>query len=84
MAKYFPDAEDRPLRTPNTDLPIIVYLRDLSKVDEEDDVVKEWRLNYANYYDRKKIGRITHWALTNNHYVETIALKDAEPAEVKK
>jgi hypothetical protein len=83
MAKYFKGAEDRPLKAPNTELPIVVYLRDLSKTDDEDDVVAEFKLDYANYYDRKKIGRITYWAMTNNHYVETISVKDAEP-EVKK
>jgi len=80
MTKYIEGIEDRPLKRPNTEpLPIIVYLRDLSKPDIEDDIVKEWRLDYTNYYDRKKLGRITFWALDNNHLVETIAVKDAEP-----
>jgi len=82
MTKYFKGAEDRPLKAPNTECQIIVYLRDLSS-NEEDDVVQEWKLDYANYYDRKKLGRITFWAVMNSHLVETVAVKDVDLPEVK-
>lgn len=82
MAKYIKGIEDRPLRTPNTECQIVVYLRDLS-ITDEDDVVAEFKLDYANYYDRKKLGRITFWAVMNGHLVETVALKDADIPEVK-
>jgi hypothetical protein len=85
MAKYVKGAEDRPLKQINTSLPIKVYLRDLNAPDEADDVVAEYDLDLANFYDRKKIGRITHWAATNQHLVETLAMSDAiqDEKEVK-
>lgn len=81
MTKYVKGIEDRPLRQPNTECFIMVYLRDLSKPDA-DDVVAEFKLDYANYYDRKKLGRITFWAVMNKHLVETVALSDADIPEV--
>ena len=80
--KYVKGIEDRPLKEINTTKIIMVYLRDLNS-NEEDDVVAEFKLDYGNFYDRKKMGRITYWAITNNHLVETIALSDADQEPVK-
>lgn len=79
MVEYRKGAENVPLREINKNLPILVVVYDLSN---EENVVVEVRMNYGNLDDRKHLGRITYWALTNHCTVETIAIADAEP-EVK-
>lgn len=78
MAQYRKGAENVPLRDINKNLPILVLIYNLKNNDE---LVTELRLNYGDQEDRKHLGRITYWALTNNCTVETIALSDAEPRE---
>lgn len=69
-------AENLPLRNINTKCPILVMVIDLRNDDE---VVAEYRLDYANFEDRKHLGRITYYAVSNHLSVETMALEDAEP-----
>lgn len=61
------------------DLPVLVLIYDLAT----DDLVKEIRLNYGDMNDRKYLGRLSFWALTNHHTVETIAVVDAEAEKDK-
>lgn len=76
MQKYIPGAENVPLRHVNTSQPALIIVYDLLN---DDNVVIEQRVDFASFEDRKWLGRITHWALSNHHSVETMALCDAEP-----
>lgn len=78
MVRYSQGAENVPLPNINKNLPILVLIYNLKNNDE---LVTELRLNYGNQDDRKHLGRITYWALTNHCTVETIAMSDAEPKE---
>lgn len=80
MISYRRGAENVPLKTINKDMPVLVVVYDLRNNDE---VVEEKRINYGDAEDRKWLGRITFWAVTNHCSVETIAIVDAEP-EIKK
>lgn len=75
MTEYRKGAENVPLREVNKNLPILVIVYDLRN---EDKVVEEKQLNYGDVEDRKWLGRISFWALTNHCSVETIAMSDAE------
>ena len=77
MVRYSKGQENIPLKEINKNLPILVLIYNLRNNDE---LVTELRLNYGNQDDRKHLGRITYWALTNHCTVETIALSDAEPS----
>lgn len=60
----------------NEPRPILVMVIDLQNNDE---VVVEKRLDYSKLEDRKYLGQLTFWAITNHHSVETMAVSDAEP-----
>ena len=88
MAKYKSGAENRLLldriaegkqQYNNDPCPILVIVYDLNNNDEP---VKEERLDYGKFEDRKTLGRLTFWAIKNHHSIETIAIADAE-AEIK-
>lgn len=79
MAEYRKGAENVPLREINKDKPALVIIYDLRNNDA---VVEEKWINYGDAEDRKWLGRITFWALSNHCSVETIAKEDAE-AEMK-
>ena len=67
--------ENVPLRgAPNKDLPMLVLMYDL----KTDELVKEIKLNYGDFYDRKHLGRLTFWALSNHCSIETVAMVDAD------
>ena len=74
--KYRRGDENRRLDEINTHCPIYVFLIDLKN---NDDVVATFELDYANYADRKRLGRISFWAVQNGHSVETMSKADAEP-----
>jgi hypothetical protein len=76
-SKYFPGAENRRLEQTNNYCPIMVFIYDLS---HDDDIVFQTELDFANYADRKRMGRLTAWAVMNGHSVETMAKADALPA----
>jgi len=74
--KYEPGAENRRLDEINTHCPIYVFIIDLA---HDDEIVYQTELDYANYADRKRLGRLTFWAVMNGHSVETMNKNDAEP-----
>lgn len=76
MAKYNNGIENLPLRRVNTSMPILVIVYDLLNNDE---VILEKEIDFANFEDRKWVGRLSFWCYTNHHSIETIALADAEP-----
>lgn len=80
MTKYVPGAENKRLTEFNTYCPVKIFLIDLKNNDE---IVAEFEIDYANETDRKRLGRITYWAITNEHSVETMNRKDIEPPYVK-
>lgn len=80
MVDYRRGAEDIPLRTINKDMPALVIVYDLANGDN---VITEKRINYGDAEDRKWLGRITFFALTNHCSVETIAIVDAEAEMIK-
>jgi hypothetical protein len=75
MVVYRKGAEAVPLQQINRSLPILVIVYDLKN---DDKVVEEKRIDYANFEDRKYLGRISFWAFNNHCSVETISLADAE------
>lgn len=75
MNEYRKGAENVPLREINKNLQALIIVYDLRNGDH---VVEEKRINYGDAEDRKWLGRITFWALTNHCSVETIAIIDAE------
>lgn len=79
MPEYRNGVENVPLREINKTLPIMVMIYDL----KTDNLVKEEKLDYGNFEDRKHLGRLTFWALSNHCTVETIAMIDADQPEVK-
>lgn len=78
MAKYTKGAENAPLKEINTHCPIKVFLIDLN---DDDNVVATFDLDFANQADRRRLGRISFWAVCNNHSVETMHAKDAVGGE---
>jgi len=46
-------------------------------LQNEDEVVYQTELDYANYADRKRLGRLCFWLVSNGHSVETMARSDA-------
>jgi hypothetical protein len=78
--KYSPGAENKRIENYVTYCPIYVTIIDLKN---NDDVVYETYLDYSNDADRKRLGRLTFWAVMNGHSVETMAREDAVPEYVK-
>lgn len=83
MSKFRKGVENLPLKEINKSMPAFVMVYDLSKNDDEEALVLEKQIDYANYEDRKWLGRITFWCLTNHHSVETLSMADAEGAAGK-
>lgn len=76
MPPYRKNVENIPLREFNkAPMPIMVFVIDLKN---DDNIVQQVQLDYSNFEDRKHLGRLTHWAVSNGHSIETMALKDAE------
>ncbi len=48
----------------------------VSVYDVDDNVVREETIDYGNFEHRKWLGRITFWACSNGHVVETRAAKN--------
>lgn len=74
--KYRAGDENKRLENINTHCPVYVFIIDLQ---HNDDIVYQTELDYANYADRKRLGRLTFWAVMNGHSVETMNKIDAEP-----
>jgi hypothetical protein len=79
-ANYRNGAENVPLREINKHLPTLVLVYDLRN---DDAPLVEKRINYGDAEDRKWLGRISYWALTNHCSVETMAIVDAEAQAVE-
>ncbi len=75
MVEYRKGAENIPLREINKNLQALVMVYDLTN---DDALIVEKQINYGDADDRKWLGRITFFALTNHCTVETISLEDAE------
>ena len=69
---------DMPLRGIITSLPIVMFVIDLKN---EDEVLHQIELDFSNPDDRKYIGKITAWALSNHYSVETMTKDDAKGNE---
>lgn len=78
--KYTPGAENKRIENYVTYCPIRVYIIDLANGDE---VVHEEELDYSNNADRRRLGRLTFWAIMNGHSVETMNRSDALPEIIK-
>lgn len=71
--KYRQGIENVPLREINKSCPIIVIVTDL----ERDEIVQTLEMDYAKIDDRRHLGRISFWAISNGHSVETMSRSDA-------
>lgn len=78
--KYRRGIENMPLKEPNIYQPITIFLIDLY---DKDNVVHQEDLDLASVPDRKRLGRLTAWAVMNGHSVETMSKRDAEADYVK-
>ena len=76
---YREGAENVPIKDINKHMPILVLIYNL----KNDDLVEEKRIDYGKADDRRWLGRMTFWAITNHCSVETMALSDVD-LEVKK
>lgn len=77
--KYKNGVENLPLRQINTCCPIIVILTDLTT----NEVVQTLEMDYAKFEDRKWLGRLSFWSISNKHSVETLAKSDVELANIE-
>jgi len=75
MNQYRKGIENVPLKEINTHFKALVIVYNLR---DNDNVVIERQIDYGNHEDRKWLGRVTYWAISNHHSVETIAIVDAE------
>lgn len=55
---------------------IAVLVHDLTKDDGV--VEQEFKLDYGNYEDRKFLGRLSFWAISNKRSIETMAIEEWE------
>ncbi len=78
MSKYKNGVENLPLRQINTHCPIIVIVTDLTT----DEIVQTIELDYAKVDDRKHLGRLSFWCISNSHSVETMSKADAEKENI--
>lgn len=64
-----------------TSFPIVVFIINL----ETDDVVDQIELNYSRTAvdDKKRLGQLTYWALSNGYYLELMSKKDIDKPYVK-
>lgn len=72
MSEYRKGVENIPIVEINTSCPITVLVISV----ETGIVVEKKQLDYGKYEDRKFLGRISFWAYTNGHSIETMANKD--------
>ena len=79
MVHYKKNMENVPLARTIQSLPALVIVHDLTKSTDEDDVIEERRIDLSNPEDRKSLGKLTAWALTNHCSVETMAIADISP-----
>lgn len=79
MAEYRSGAENVPIKN-FEETKILVLIIDLKN---DDSVVDTKLLDYGKVEDRKYLGRLTYWAVCNNHSIETMAYKDAAPEFIK-
>jgi hypothetical protein len=75
--KYKEGVENIPLRKINTSMPALVLVYNLKIPDDKEALVLERKIDFANVEDRKWLGRITYWCMTNHHSIETISELDA-------
>ncbi len=76
--KYKNGVENLPLRQINTHCPIIVIVTDLTT----DEIVQTIEMDYSKSEDRKWLGRLSFWCISNSHSVETMAKSDAEKENI--
>lgn len=83
--KYTPGAENKILldrlaegkqQYNNDPCPVLVLIYDLNNQDE---IVKQVELDYGKFEDRKTLGKLTFWAISNHHSIETFAMSDVKP-----
>lgn len=80
MVEYRRGMENIPLRSVNNSCPALVIVYDLRNGDAP---IVEHKIDYSNPEDRKWLGRITFFAMTNHCSVETMAIVDAEAEQIK-
>lgn len=78
MSEYRKGIESIPLLSNNHDCPIMVFVIDLKN---NDNVVEQKELNLADHAHRKFLGKLTFWAVSNGHSIETMSVKDANGGE---
>lgn len=64
--------EDIPLKGYVSQHPIVILIIDIKSKRK----IREERINYSDADARRWLGRITHWATTNNYMVQTCSEKD--------
>lgn len=64
-----------------TSFPIIVFIVNI----ETNDVVDQIELDYSRTAvdDKRRLGQLTYWALTNGYYLEIMSKKDVDQEPVK-
>jgi hypothetical protein len=70
--------ESIPLMNPVTDFPLTVRV-----FNDNDEMIKEDTIQYANPQHRKWLGKITYWACSNGLTVETCKATEEEALKLR-
>jgi hypothetical protein len=65
-------AWDVPIQNYVKECKLVVILYSLTR----DEIEKEIQIDYGKYEDRKFLGRLTYWAVTNSRTIETMSYQD--------
>lgn len=57
---------------------IVVLVHDLKRDETEASIEQEFKLDYGSFEDRKFLGKLSFWAISNGRSVETMALEEWE------
>lgn len=71
---YKKGIEQIPIHEIVTTFPIIVFIIRL----EDDDVIDQIEIDYSKLEDKRRLGKLTYWALNNGHYLELMNKKDID------
>lgn len=61
-----------PLKAIVYDCELVILIKDIKSKR----TIREERINYGNVEERKWLGKVTYWAVTNGYSVETFNEKD--------
>ena len=76
---YKKGIEQIPIREIITTFPIIIFIVRL----EDDEIIDQVEIDYSKIEDKKNLGKLTYWALTNGYSLEMMNKKDVDQPYAK-